>query len=149
MTALWNARNEWYNIGLALEIPPDELDEVKKTCQDKPNECFTELLKRWLKRGTPQPTWSAIVKALRAKIVCQGHLASEVENSYILFRNSIKDSKNKDEINMMLMLFFPVWVFYYLIKVFRDKNKKTLCIKLYIIGTVLIIVGFIIAIFFI
>ena len=94
MIALWEARIKWYNIGLALELPPDELEEVRRIYQNRPNECFRELLQRWLRRGTPQPTWSAIVRALRTKIVCRGHLAYRVENSYILSGNSAKGKEN-------------------------------------------------------
>ena len=77
---LWSARAKWYNIGLRLELLPEELDVVRRMHANNPDECFTDLLARWLRRAAPQPTWNAIVKALNSSTVDMSQLACEIES---------------------------------------------------------------------
>lgn len=79
MNTLWGARCKWHSIGLELGIDPDNLDAVKLKDHGNPDECFKEILTEWLRGDCPQPTWSAMAKALRAPSVGFGQLASKVE----------------------------------------------------------------------
>ena len=40
------------------------------------------MLKQWLKRATPKPTWRALVDALRRDAVGEGQLAEELGVKY-------------------------------------------------------------------
>ena len=70
----WDARSKWYNIGLKLGISVDTLDAVKIYHREDCDECYTEVLKRWL-RNDLSPTWSALADALRPPIVGMSHIA--------------------------------------------------------------------------
>ena len=74
----WDARSRWYHIGLALGIPTGTLDAVKKRCRDDPDECYTEMLKVWLRGVDPLPTWSALSKVLKSPSVGCGDLAEQL-----------------------------------------------------------------------
>ena len=78
---LWDARPKWYNIGIQLKMTISDLDSIKITNMANPDVCFTELLIQWLRRRSPPPTWSAIVKALRSPTVGYSHMADKIQNS--------------------------------------------------------------------
>lgn len=64
-------------MGLELGMMADTLDAIKenyRNCED----CHIEMLKRWLKRSSPRPTWSALADALRSPSVDEGALADEL-----------------------------------------------------------------------
>ena len=73
----WDARKEWYNIGLELNIDADTLDVIeddKKGIEDR----FRAMLKTWLRTVQPKPTLAALAEALRSPTVGYGHLAEQV-----------------------------------------------------------------------
>ena len=74
----WDARSRWYHIGLALGIPAGTLDAEKKTHQSDCDDCYTSVLKIWLRGVDPQPTWSALSDALKSTSVGCGHLAEQL-----------------------------------------------------------------------
>ena len=78
--ATWSARSKWYNLGLELGILADTLDVIKENCQNC-EDCHIEMLKRWLKRSSPRPTWSALAKALRSLPVDEGALAKQLPHN--------------------------------------------------------------------
>ena len=73
----WDARSKWYNIGLGLGISVGTLDAVKKDHREYCDECYTEVLKRWL-RNDLSPTWRALADALRAPSVNMSHIAEQL-----------------------------------------------------------------------
>ena len=77
-TAVWEARAEWYNIGLQLGLSAGTLDAIKLGNQSNPDTCFTEVLKLWL-RGSGR-SWSDLAGALRAPTVGFEHLAEQLLN---------------------------------------------------------------------
>ena len=78
MVAAWEARVEWYNIGLGLRISPDDLDTIQKDHRDtKP--CYMEMLKVWL-RTKPHPSWSKLAEALKSPLVGYEDLADKLES---------------------------------------------------------------------
>ena len=86
--AVWEARTEWMNIGIELNILKTGLDEIKATVQGgNPGECLTEMLSLWLKQNDPSPTWSTLITALKQPTVGLQQIAEEIEEKYI-----IKDS---------------------------------------------------------
>ena len=56
-----------------------DLDTIRKRCRDDPDECFTEVIKCWLRGCEHKPTWSNIIAALKAKSVGFSDLAKEIE----------------------------------------------------------------------
>ena len=79
---LYGVRTHWYNMGLKLKLKANTLDAIKSKCSGDPSECFREILKRYLQRVTPLPSWRSLVEALRSPIVDQPQLAEEVERRY-------------------------------------------------------------------
>ena len=76
MVAAWEARVEWYNIGLSLRISPDDLDTIQKD-QHNTKPCYMEMLKVWL-RKRPHPSWSKLAEALRSPLVGYEDLADRL-----------------------------------------------------------------------
>lgn len=44
----WEARKDWYDIGLGLHISPDDLDTIQEDHRNISRTCFREMLKVWL-----------------------------------------------------------------------------------------------------
>jgi hypothetical protein len=73
----WDARSQWYNVGLELGLSPDSLDAIKgdnRECAD----CYRTMLKQWLKGKHPRPTLAALAEALGSRAVNMGHLAQQL-----------------------------------------------------------------------
>ena len=75
---IWEARTQWYNLGLGLDITPDTLDSIELANQQNPDRCFRAMLTKWL-REHQQPTWSALAEALRSPSVGLSQLAQEIQ----------------------------------------------------------------------
>ena len=73
----WEARTQWYNIGLDLDLIPDSLDAIELANGQNPDRCFRAMLTKWL-REHKQPTWSSLAEALRSPSVGLSHLAQEI-----------------------------------------------------------------------
>ena len=73
----WEARAQWYNIGLELEVDPGTLDVIEGNNKDI-NNCFRAMLMTWLKMVQPKPTLAALAEALQSPTVGFGHLAEQV-----------------------------------------------------------------------
>ena len=73
--------HRWYNLGLSLEIPHIELEIIDANHRGSAERSLIEVLQLWLKRS-PQPTWEALVKALKGPIVRRDELAAEIEAKY-------------------------------------------------------------------
>ena len=70
--AVWERRSKWYNIGLNLCITPGTLDAIGCNCHHQCEDCLREVLKEWLKREEPRPTWDALQEALNLPLVLSG-----------------------------------------------------------------------------
>lgn len=75
---VWEARSKWYNIGVNLSISPDTLDTIQSDNHHVSENCFMAVLKVWLRRVQPRPTWDELAEALRSPTVGYGHLADEM-----------------------------------------------------------------------
>jgi hypothetical protein len=75
--AAWEARAEWYNIGLELKIDAATLDTIKED-NDNIKDRFRSMLSTWLKRDQPQPTLFLLAKALHSPTVGYEHLAQQI-----------------------------------------------------------------------
>ena len=68
---------EWYDIGVDLKISPDTLDEIRVDYGDTKSR-FREMLKVWLRRVQPHPTWSELAGALKSPMVGREDLAEKL-----------------------------------------------------------------------
>ena len=82
-TALWDARCKWYDIGVELDLDTATLDSINTTHCKQVEDCFREILSKWLEVATPCPSWKALVKALRSPAVDFPQVASKIESKYI------------------------------------------------------------------
>ena len=83
-TAIFSVRHKWYDIGLELEIPFQSLDVIKTDCPSNSADCLREMLKQWLSRMSPAPSWSALVEALSSEPVGEKRLAGEIHRQFCL-----------------------------------------------------------------
>ena len=78
---LYVARTKWYKVGLRLKVPVDILDCIRKEFDDAGDQ-LCEAIKNWLKRVGVEPTWRALVDALRSQSVGESQLADRLEAKY-------------------------------------------------------------------
>ena len=81
LDSLWEARTEWFYIGIQLDMKTSDLKVIKKN-HDEAGLCFTEMLTDWLKRMNPPPTWEALVDALKSQTVGYEQLADTIEKTH-------------------------------------------------------------------
>ena len=79
--AIFEARNEWKNILLELEVSSATIDSIGVKCRDNPKECYREGLKEWLEGG--QRSWGDLVEALSSPTVGHCDIAMVIERNYI------------------------------------------------------------------
>lgn len=72
--------DDWYNLGLQLDIPKDKLREIEDSHPDKPTRCKEETLDYWLKRGE-NSSWETLATA----VADMGHLdiAIQIREKYL------------------------------------------------------------------
>jgi hypothetical protein len=78
LEAVWEARVKWYNIGLKLGISVGTLDSISKAYNQNPDDCLTAMIKDWLNRGKPKPSWAAVAEALKSPMVGYVQLANKL-----------------------------------------------------------------------
>ena len=81
LDSLWEARTEWFYIGIQLDMETSDLKVIKKN-HDEAGLCFTKMLTEWLKRMNPPPTWKALVDALKSRTVGYEQLADTIEKTH-------------------------------------------------------------------
>ena len=78
---LFGVSNKWYDIGLQLLLSANDLDSIEAN-SNSTQHCLREMLKRWLRRVNPHPTWKAVVDALKSVVVGEETLAQQLEDEY-------------------------------------------------------------------
>ena len=87
--AVWEARTDWMNIGIELNLIKTDLDAIKVTEGGNLGNCLTEMLTLWLKQVDPPPTWSSLVTALNQPTIGHQQLAKQiVEKMHIIVKDS-------------------------------------------------------------
>lgn len=76
--SVFDACAKWYDIGLELKIDAASLDAIEKENSHNVQDCLREVLKKWLRRFQPMPTWGALIEALESPLVDEGLLASQI-----------------------------------------------------------------------
>ena len=73
-------RAKWYNLGLQLRVDVGTLDSIKAQYDD-PGDRLREVMKTWLTTNK-NPTWSAIVEALKTPTINNIRLAGYLQQKY-------------------------------------------------------------------
>ena len=60
-----------------------DLEPIEMTKKGVVDDCFIEMLTLWLRRADPPPTWSALVAALKRRMVGFQDLAKQVESKFL------------------------------------------------------------------
>jgi hypothetical protein len=80
LTELYNTvADKWEDIGIMLEIEEGQLNKVKSDNAGS-GDCLREMLKIWLKRVDPKPSWSSMAEAL--EVLREQSLAEHIRKSY-------------------------------------------------------------------
>lgn len=77
----WPVRHMWENIGVELNMDEATLVSIREDNPRDVGKCFSELLRKYLKRGFPKPSWGDLIRAIRGPTVDQGHVADHIENN--------------------------------------------------------------------
>lgn len=74
------AASKWYQIGIQLEVPPDQLNSLRQqnTSDDKAKLCY--VLVSWLKSGNA--SWEALCKVLESGTIGEKALADKLKEDY-------------------------------------------------------------------
>ena len=80
---LYPARKEWRNLGMKLGLGRRDLDNIEDQYSTKgAGRCLEEVVSMYLNRPSLQPTWQAIIDALKSKMVNEEALGVEIEERY-------------------------------------------------------------------
>ena len=55
---------DWENIGIQLDIDDGELQLIKSNNAGDNGSCLREMLRRWLAKTSPAPSWIAIIEVV-------------------------------------------------------------------------------------
>ena len=78
---LADIKHMWYEIGLALKVPDEEIEGLQQKSLSDINK-LSKVLQYWIDQGA-EVTWYSIITAVRSKIVGQTQISKEIE-SYVL-----------------------------------------------------------------
>ena len=79
---IWKSRTKWYHLGLLLGVPVDTLDAIQYNHPTNCDQCFTDMIKEWLRASNLQRTWEALAKALESPQVGHSNLAEQIRSHY-------------------------------------------------------------------
>ena len=73
--------NKWEDIGIQLEIDDGQLSQIKIDNAGDSRACLREMLRVWLRRAKPPPSWSELADSL--DVEDYGDIASQIRAEYI------------------------------------------------------------------
>ena len=77
---VWDARTEWFKIGLALELKSADLKAIEEQNYGDLDSCLRLMVESWLKRVKPAATWKDLIAAVQS--VGQIRLANEIGKAH-------------------------------------------------------------------
>ena len=83
---LIDVKPQWFPFGLQLKIPFAKLKSIAKDCIGDIDVAFASMLEEWLKQE--EPSWAAIVKALRSRTINQLRLADNLQDRFVAPANA-------------------------------------------------------------
>ena len=81
LDALQEKAAKWSSIGIQLNLSPDELDIIRAD-SDGVVECLIGVLRKWQSKTDTQPTWKAVIEALKAPALGEAVLAAKLEERF-------------------------------------------------------------------
>ena len=99
MNEIWDARCKWTLVGLQLDFKKSDLDAIDKSTNNRSvDDCFVEMLTKWLQRGDPRApsTWSALIAALKGPTVDLQDLANKVERKFLHSSSNVSNTAGSD-----------------------------------------------------
>ena len=87
---VWDARTEWFKIGLALRLKSTDLKAIEKqNCGDL-DSCLRLMVESWLKRVEPAATWKDLIAAVQS--VGLARLANEIGKAQHKIASSLDEN---------------------------------------------------------
>ena len=79
LKTLWSARSKWFHVGIELGMDIGDLDAIKTDNIKNVDQCFTDMIIKWLRQKESPPNWTSILSALRSPTVGREDLANIIE----------------------------------------------------------------------
>ena len=76
---VFGARLQWFNLGLQLGVDYDTLAAIRRNFKNETDDCFTEMLSKWLRMTDPPPTYERLIAALEEGVVGYPDIAKKVK----------------------------------------------------------------------
>ena len=73
---LFGVKLKWYDIGIELEVPTEELDVIRDKNRDDVAAGLRDMITTWL-HDNDQATWDALADALGSRYINEKKLAKE------------------------------------------------------------------------
>ena len=89
----FEAKTEWKNILLELEVSSATIKSIGTRCQDDPKECYREGLSEWLEGG--ERSWGDLVEALSSPTVGRSDIAMVIEREYIQSHSTASSNQGR------------------------------------------------------
>ncbi|XP_064405548.1 uncharacterized protein LOC135350490 isoform X3 [Halichondria panicea] len=71
-------RSDWYSLAIELDIDYATRKSLEKDYRWV-EPCFEAMLTHWVKRSSPSPSWSALVRALESPAIARGDIATTIK----------------------------------------------------------------------
>ncbi|XP_064407413.1 uncharacterized protein LOC135352129 isoform X6 [Halichondria panicea] len=71
-------RSDWYSLAIELDIDYATRKSLEKDYRWV-EPCFEAMLTHWVKRSSPPPSWSALVRALESPAIARGDIAATIK----------------------------------------------------------------------
>ena len=72
---------DWEDIGIELDIDDGDLQTIKSNNVGNSSSCLRDMLRKWLTKTFPEPSWIAIVEAIEH--LGDEELATKIKSKYI------------------------------------------------------------------
>ncbi|XP_064383874.1 uncharacterized protein LOC135332890 [Halichondria panicea] len=73
-------RSDWYSLAIELDIDYDTRKSIEKDYRWV-EPCFEAMLTHWVKRSSPPPSWSAVVRALKSPTIGREDIATSIKEN--------------------------------------------------------------------
>ena len=71
---------DWEDIGILLDVDDGDLQTIKLDNAGNNRSCLREMLRKWLTKTSPEPSWNAIFKAV--EYLEDEELSSKLKSTY-------------------------------------------------------------------
>ena len=80
-SVLWEARSQWFNIGVRLRLKVTDLKAIDREVGLDLEDKFVKMIISWLEHGQ-RCTWRVLIKALKHHTVNLPELARQIKTNY-------------------------------------------------------------------